>query len=180
MIINIASASARANFPFLAAYGSSKSAVAGLTEALAVELAPFGIKVKAIFPGAHATNIFTKVANGLMPDASAAPAAAAYRPYFANFLAAQAGVPKVTSPRSVARLIYRVALANSDQTDYLAGRDAVLQVLLKRLLPQPLFKRVLVSSLLHPPPRLILRVLSWLMGGTDPVEVDRSVFSQTP
>jgi len=177
MIMNVASASAKANLPFLAAYGSSKWAVAGLSEALAVELAPFGIKVKTIFPGAHATKIFTKIANGLTPDAVAAAAAVAYRPYFANFLAVQDGVSHVTSPRNVAHLIYRVARANSDQTDYLAGRDAVLQVLLRRLLPQRVFKRMLVSSILRPPPQLMLRLVGWLIGGTERVEVDRGALS---
>ena len=89
----------------------------------------------------------------------------------------QDGVSHVTSPRNVAHLIYRVARANSDQTDYLAGRDAVLQVLLRRLLPQRVFKRMLVSSILRPPPQLMLRLVGWLMGGTERVEVERGALS---
>lgn len=51
-IINIASmAGKRGNAPFLAHYVASKFAVVGLTQAMAGELAPFGILVNAVCPG---------------------------------------------------------------------------------------------------------------------------------
>ena len=61
IFINFASASARFNYPFIASYGSSKWAVRGISESLGIELSPFGIEVKTIYPGAHATKIFTKL-----------------------------------------------------------------------------------------------------------------------
>lgn len=179
MIINIASSSAKANYPFAGAYGSSKWAVAGLTEALAIELAPFNIKVKSVFPGAHATKIFTKIRNGLRTEGASSTAAAAYQPYIENFFATQEGVPHISSPRNVAEVIYRAVLANDDRTDYVAGRDAAFLVLMKRLLPQSAFKRMQMSSILQPPSPITLRFLSWVMRGTDRVEVDRSTISST-
>ncbi len=54
-IVNTCSTSAIRPFLNHAAYGSSKWALRGLTQAVAVELAPAGIRVNAVFPGPIAT-----------------------------------------------------------------------------------------------------------------------------
>ena len=57
-IVNVSSLSGVAGaekFPRMAAYVAAKSALAGLTEALAVEGRPLGIRVNAVSPGAIAT-----------------------------------------------------------------------------------------------------------------------------
>lgn len=50
-IINISSMAAQYGLPKVIAYSASKTAVDGLTRAMAVELAPFGIRTNAIAPG---------------------------------------------------------------------------------------------------------------------------------
>jgi NAD(P)-dependent dehydrogenase (short-subunit alcohol dehydrogenase family) len=50
-IVNISSSSAHSGQPFMAHYVSAKSAVNGLTKALALELGPRGITVNAVPPG---------------------------------------------------------------------------------------------------------------------------------
>jgi 3alpha(or 20beta)-hydroxysteroid dehydrogenase len=50
-IVNTCSTGAIRPFPNHAAYGSSKWALRGLTQAAAAELAPLGIRVNALFPG---------------------------------------------------------------------------------------------------------------------------------
>ena len=50
-IVNISSSSAQSGQPFMAHYVASKSAVNGLTKALALELGPAGITVNALPPG---------------------------------------------------------------------------------------------------------------------------------
>jgi NAD(P)-dependent dehydrogenase (short-subunit alcohol dehydrogenase family) len=57
-IINTASMAAkRGGVPFLADYVASKFAVLGLTQAMAYELAPFGIRVNSVCPGFVATDM---------------------------------------------------------------------------------------------------------------------------
>ena len=56
-IINVASLSSFLGFFEVAAYTASKSAVAGLTRALAVEWAPAGVTVNAIVPGVFKTDL---------------------------------------------------------------------------------------------------------------------------
>jgi NAD(P)-dependent dehydrogenase (short-subunit alcohol dehydrogenase family) len=56
-IVHIASAAGKLPCPGSAAYAASKWAVVGITQALAMELAPFKVNVNAINPGFFATNL---------------------------------------------------------------------------------------------------------------------------
>jgi NAD(P)-dependent dehydrogenase (short-subunit alcohol dehydrogenase family) len=58
-VINLASTMAHVSIPGRSAYSASKSAILGLTRALALELAPEGITVNAISPGPFATEMNT-------------------------------------------------------------------------------------------------------------------------
>jgi NAD(P)-dependent dehydrogenase (short-subunit alcohol dehydrogenase family) len=164
VIVNIASLSAKMGFPIFSVYSSSKAAVATLSEGLAVELAPFNVRVKSIFPGTHATRIFTKM------DAGLDDGYRAYLPYIKNFIAAQAGVSSVSSPRNIAQLVWRAVNAGRDDYEYIGGRDASFLIALKRWLPQRAWKRIQVGNLLRAPSQAQLRFLSWVMGGTEPLE----------
>lgn len=55
-IINVGSVASARGFPSMGMYSASKFAVAGLSQALAHELAPFGIRVTVIEPGGFRTN----------------------------------------------------------------------------------------------------------------------------
>jgi NAD(P)-dependent dehydrogenase (short-subunit alcohol dehydrogenase family) len=61
VIINTASMAAKAGgVPFLSDYVASKFAVLGLTQAMAYELAPYGIRVNSVCPGFVATAMQTR------------------------------------------------------------------------------------------------------------------------
>ncbi len=63
-IINIASLSSFVGFHEVSAYTASKSAVAGLTKALAVEWGPCGVNVNAIAPGVFPTELNRSLLEG--------------------------------------------------------------------------------------------------------------------
>jgi NAD(P)-dependent dehydrogenase (short-subunit alcohol dehydrogenase family) len=64
VIINISSMAAQYGIPKVIAYSASKSAIEGMTRAMAVELAPKGIRVNCIAPGFIATDMSEKALDG--------------------------------------------------------------------------------------------------------------------
>jgi NAD(P)-dependent dehydrogenase (short-subunit alcohol dehydrogenase family) len=62
-IINISSMASQYGIPKVIAYTASKSAVEGMTKAMAVELSPKGIRVNCIAPGFIATDMSAKALN---------------------------------------------------------------------------------------------------------------------
>jgi short-subunit dehydrogenase len=72
-IVNISSTSGRQGRALDAPYCASKFGVVGLTESLAEEVRPFGIKVHLIMPGAVATRLWEQNRPLPLPDAALAP-----------------------------------------------------------------------------------------------------------
>jgi NAD(P)-dependent dehydrogenase (short-subunit alcohol dehydrogenase family) len=62
-IINISSMASQYGLPKVIAYTASKSAIEGMTRAMAVELSPSGIRVNCIAPGFIATDMSAKALN---------------------------------------------------------------------------------------------------------------------
>lgn len=62
-IINISSMASQYGLPKVIAYTASKSAIEGMTRAMAVELSPKGIRVNCIAPGFIATDMSAKALN---------------------------------------------------------------------------------------------------------------------
>lgn len=56
-ILNISSMASQYGLPYVIAYTASKSAIEGMTRAMAVELSPLGIRVNCIAPGFIKTNM---------------------------------------------------------------------------------------------------------------------------
>ena len=70
-VVNVASVHALATSPDFAAYASSKGAVVALTRAMALELAPRGVRVNAVLPGAVDTSMLREALEpSRPPDAS--------------------------------------------------------------------------------------------------------------
>jgi NAD(P)-dependent dehydrogenase (short-subunit alcohol dehydrogenase family) len=130
-IINISSVLGHISPPYAGVYATSKFALEGLTEALREEVRPFGIDVSLIEP--------TYVKSHIVDQQPTNPLAV----YTSGRQAAQqtvrAGVEKGIEPGKVARVILRVATTRPRRR-YLVGGDVKFLMLLKRLLPDPLFE----------------------------------------
>jgi short-subunit dehydrogenase len=66
-IVNVSSVAGKLGQPDEAAYSATKFAVAGLSEALAYELAPLGIHVMTVYPALVRTEMFTPEVIARMP-----------------------------------------------------------------------------------------------------------------
>jgi 3alpha(or 20beta)-hydroxysteroid dehydrogenase len=102
-VVNTCSTGAIRAFPHHAAYGSAKWALRGLTQVVAAELAPAGIRVNAVFPG--------PVQTPMLDDATQAR------------LAARAATGRLGTPVEIADA---VAFLVSDAASFITGSELVV------------------------------------------------------
>lgn len=110
-IINISSQAANRASPFNGPYAVAKTGVNNLTQTLAVELAPFGIRVNAVSPGPIPTEVFlefTKMTQEDIPE-----------------MGRKFGVPlgRVGTPEDIAPAVVYLA---SPASSWLTGQDIVI------------------------------------------------------
>jgi NAD(P)-dependent dehydrogenase (short-subunit alcohol dehydrogenase family) len=136
-IINVGSLAAWVGEPAEAFYSASKSALARYTEALRHEVWCLGIHVSLVEPGAFQTNVLRAASENRTPigDYNAVREAARRT--------VREGLRKGGDPRTVARLILKVATARSPRLRYGAGLEAVCLPYFKLMMPQRLFDALL-------------------------------------
>jgi NAD(P)-dependent dehydrogenase (short-subunit alcohol dehydrogenase family) len=163
LFVNFASASARFNYPFIASYGGSKWAVRGISESLGIELKPFGIEVKTIYPGVHATGIFTKLDQGA--DANDPIYKDNYKEYYSNFLGAQKSVPAVTSAERIAQEVFKAATnPKGGKLNIISGGDARMYEFMKKFLSERAFQKQLLNSITKPISASGVKMFKWILG----------------
>ncbi|HEX2316105.1 MAG TPA: SDR family NAD(P)-dependent oxidoreductase, partial [Thermomonospora sp.] len=146
-VINVSAASARTALPYLGPISASKAALESLSDALRVELAPWGVPVSVVRPGAVATGIFGKAETAARVALTQADPAAVdlYRPWLEAMERAMAG-QSLAPVDGVVRTLVRAVEARRPRRHYTAGRDARLLVLLSRM-PGRLRDRMVASAL---------------------------------
>jgi NAD(P)-dependent dehydrogenase (short-subunit alcohol dehydrogenase family) len=124
-IVNVASASGFCNLPSLTAYGTTKYAVVGLSEALRAELLPFGVMVSVVCPGLVNSSILetARIRGAADPEAEREALTELYR-------------RRGHAPESVAKAI--VGAAESGKALVPVSSEAWLLYVLKRLAPTAL------------------------------------------
>jgi len=148
-VVCVGSIGGRYAVPFLSAYSASKAGVAAFCDSLRVELAPWGIRVVLIEPGAVATAIWGKGRATLEEHSALLPAAAT-----ALYGGAVEAMRRVTerveraavSPDRVARVVERALTTAHPRTRYLVGVDARVQATVRRL-PAPVRDTLLVRAM---------------------------------
>ena len=137
-IVNIGSANGRVAIPFVGLYSASKFAMEGLTDAMRMELKPWGIEVSIIEAGGIATPIWQKSTAAAdemirnLPERAHELYGAAIPPFRK---AAAREAQKAISPDIVAQAVTHALVSKKPGTRYSVGRNASLQVIIARLLP---------------------------------------------
>src|SRR5215213_5865875 len=144
VIVNISSGAGRFGYPGGSAYVSTKFAVEGLSESMAYEIEPFGIKVILIEPGVIKTNI----ANGMVvakksqnPDS----------PYFQIMQKMSTSfehmLENASSPDLVAKVVLQsVTSENPSLSRYLAGKDIESWIEAKRNMSDDEYHKMIKRS----------------------------------
>jgi NAD(P)-dependent dehydrogenase (short-subunit alcohol dehydrogenase family) len=103
-IINISSMASQYGIPQVIAYTAAKSAVEGMTRAMAVELSPFGVRVNCIAPGFIKTNMSSSALDN--------------DPERKKKVFSRTPMGRLGSPEDVANAAY---FLSSDETEYITG-----------------------------------------------------------
>jgi short-subunit dehydrogenase len=141
-IVNIGSVSGILVTPFSGAYCATKAAVHALSDALRLELAPFGVKVITVQPGAIRSQFGATASQGLR-ERGATPSA--YRA-IADAIAARAGASqhgKSTSAKDFAREMVSAVLADKPAAVVRIGHGSGSMPALRRWLPLAALDRAL-------------------------------------
>ncbi|HSL04141.1 MAG TPA: SDR family oxidoreductase [Nitrospiraceae bacterium] len=152
-IVNMGSIAGRGTIPLLGPYSASKYALEALTDALRMELQPWGIQVSIIEPGAVATPIWEKSAKEAEAlEASASEETKAlYSEAVVRIRAAVAqAAQRAIAPEAVVRAVHHALTASRPRTRYLVGSDAKLRAWMVKWLPDRVQDRLLSWALQYP------------------------------
>lgn len=133
-IVNVTSVGGKVHTPFGAWYHGSKFALEGMSDVLRLELAPFGIDVVVIEPGAVKTEWGDIAAQGL----HATSGEGAYAQQVAEQSSWMRG-DRASDPAVIATTIVKAARARRPKTRYASGTGARAILTLRRLLPDRAF-----------------------------------------
>lgn len=144
-VINVASMGGRLAFPFYSVYHATKWAVEGFSESLAYELAPLGLRVRIIEPGAIRTDFYGRSTefvhdrlltayNGLVDRGMRGISKAAV---------------KGAAPEKVADVIWKAANDSSDRLRYVVGKDARALLAARHLMSPQAMRKLVTAQLLR-------------------------------
>lgn len=125
----------------VSSYAASKHALEGWSESLRLEVNSLGIKVVLVEPGAFQTDIWTRSA--VMGKEVTKPSS----PNLHRSLNVRERITKIPKddPVIVARAIAAIAQNANPRLRYLVGRDAKIQLAMKRILPWKWYEKVIAD-----------------------------------
>jgi NAD(P)-dependent dehydrogenase (short-subunit alcohol dehydrogenase family) len=139
-VIFVGSLADRLSMPYQGAYSATKSAIASFSDALRMELKPFGVRVTCVEPADFVTG-FTDARRDLTPSNSP------YLPWARSCLAAVDRTERQgASPEDVASLVERISRQKSPPARVFAGHFANSIVLLHRTMPDFVRESIVMST----------------------------------
>jgi len=129
IIVNISSGVGRFAIPGQSVYVSTKFAIEGLSESIAYELEPFGIKIVLVEPGFVKTNI----ANNMVIAKKSQDPNSPYSKLMENIVShIEHGLETGSSPDVVAKVVLKAVTSENPDLRYLAGNDIETVIEAKR------------------------------------------------
>jgi NAD(P)-dependent dehydrogenase (short-subunit alcohol dehydrogenase family) len=145
IIVNISSIAGRIGFPITSAYVITKFALEGLSESIAYELEPFGIKVVIIEPGVIKTNFMKRIViakNALNANSS-------YSKLLEKFQSALSSMfQKGTPAEEVAKVILHAVTTTNPNSRYTVGEDAATLIDMKKKMSDGEFHKLMLENIL--------------------------------
>ena len=141
LIINVTSIAGYMGLPFRSVYSSSKGALEVLTEAIRMEVKPFGIDITNVAPGDFATDIASRRFHA--PVVKGSPYETVYA---AQLDKLNAHVSIGSDPIEMAVAIYQIIKTKNPKIHYKVG--AFMQkfsIVLKRILPDAVYEKMLMN-----------------------------------
>lgn len=141
LIINITSIAGYMGLPYRSVYSASKGALELITEALRMEVKPFGIQITNIAPGDFATNIAAGRFHAPVIKGSAYELS-----YGNNLKTMDEHVDSGSNPNEMAEAVYGVIQNSKPKIHYKVG--AFMQkfsIVLKRILPDKIYEKMLMN-----------------------------------
>jgi NAD(P)-dependent dehydrogenase (short-subunit alcohol dehydrogenase family) len=144
IIVNISSGAGRIGFQGLSAYVATKFALEGLSESLAYEVGPFGIKVVLIEPGTVKTKAFDNMVIGQAALRKDSP----YASMLDNLnVAFKTWLDKASTPDQVAATILQAISSQEPKLRYAVGQDVVALLEKRRTLSDEQFQEHMKNSM---------------------------------
>jgi len=120
VIVNVTSSVTLKALPLVGVYSASKAAVNAFTQSLAIEVEPFGVRVRLVLPGRSPTTRFGQNARPRMQ----AEVPEAYAPMLEAVFGGVPGGGPVTQARDVAAAVWRAVTDPAAPMRLPAGEDA--------------------------------------------------------
>lgn len=147
-IVNVSSISGKLATPFAGAYSASKFALEAASDALRLELRPFGVSVSVVEPGSVRTPIWRRSTDAslkILDEASVGRAD--YDTAIRQMMrVAQQQELRGIAPERVAQTIERALTAKHPRARYLVGLDARMRLLVARL-PEPIRDMLIAAAM---------------------------------
>jgi NAD(P)-dependent dehydrogenase (short-subunit alcohol dehydrogenase family) len=147
-IINMSSIAGKLTSPLFGPYSSSKHAVEAISDAMRLEVYPFGIQVVLIEPGYIHTSM-SRNAGELSSAYAKGAEQSPYKAVYQGFLNAWGKTTKSShyTPEDCARVVVRAIEDDPPRARYAVTREAKLGILARRFLPDRVMDRQLRKAM---------------------------------
>jgi NAD(P)-dependent dehydrogenase (short-subunit alcohol dehydrogenase family) len=144
IIVNVSSINGLIPFPVISAYVGTKFALEGLSESIAYELEPFGIKVILIEPGAIGSNFM----KGSVLSKRALDPESPYSKFVQKVrVKISSDHENATQPEEVAKTIVHAISSEKPEFRYVVGSDAVTLLEARKNMPYSEFQKMIIQNI---------------------------------